>query len=58
MYLRRKKVLGYHKETFLNFINFVQKILLDKYRPEEIQQELLETKIVAEKEWLLEQLKK
>lgn len=58
MYLRRKKVLGYHKETFLNFINFVQKILLSKYGAEEIHQELLETKIVAEKEWLLEQLKK
>lgn len=56
-YVRRKKMLGYHRDSSLNFIYFIGKLMQSPVlHPERLQQEILETKVVAEKNWLLEQL--
>ncbi|MEZ4959822.1 MAG: hypothetical protein R2830_08390 [Saprospiraceae bacterium] len=58
IYLKRKKMLGYHKESYINFIFLVGKIMQLKTNETMIslQKEITETKVVAEKEWLLAQL--
>jgi hypothetical protein len=59
-YVNRKKMLGYHKESTLNFIHFTSKLLQGKPNGNFafLQKEIGETKVVAEKEWLLAQLEK
>lgn len=60
-FIRRKKVMGYHRENYMNTVYFTQKLLeanlFDKAVRTELQREIEDTKAVAEKEWLLEQLK-
>ena len=59
-FIRRKKVMGYHRENYLNTVHFTQKLLemnpFDKTQRAELRREIEETKAVAEKEWLLEQI--
>lgn len=59
-FIRRKKLMGYHRENYLNTVYFTQKLLevnlFDKTVRAGLRQEIEETKAVAEKEWLLEQL--
>ncbi|HPI05284.1 MAG TPA: hypothetical protein PLM41_02815 [Saprospiraceae bacterium] len=59
-FIRRKKVMGYHRENYLNTVHFTQKMLeinpFDKTERAELRREIEETKAVAEKEWLLEQI--
>jgi hypothetical protein len=59
-YVNRKKMLGYHKESTLNFIYFTSKLLQGKPNGNfaMLNKEIAETKVVAEKEWLLAQLEK
>lgn len=56
-FIRRKKVMGYHRENYLNTVHFTQKLLeinvLDKEERAVLRREIEETKAVAEKEWLL-----
>lgn len=59
-YIYRKPNLGYHRRLYLNFIKFTRKLLqLEGYSTlqiEQLRQEILETRDVAEKVWLLGQL--
>jgi hypothetical protein len=58
-FIRRKKVMGYHRENYLNTVLFTRKLLetnpLDKSARAALHQEIEATRAVAEKEWLLEQ---
>lgn len=58
-FIRRKKVIGYHRENYLNTVHFTQKLLetnlFDKKERAVLRREIEATKAVAEKEWLLEQ---
>jgi hypothetical protein len=57
IYIQRKKMPGSHHESHLNFIHFLGKLM---YKPlavtEKLRSDITETKIVAEKEWLLAQI--
>lgn len=59
-FIRRKKVMGYHRENYLNTVNFTQKLLetnlYDKEERAVLRREIEETKAVAEKEWLLKMM--
>lgn len=59
-FLRRKKELGYHRENYLNTVQFAQKLLetnpFDKEARALLRQEIEEAKNVGEKEWLLGQV--
>lgn len=60
IFLRRKKIMGYHKENYSNLIRFTKKIL--ELQPYDIKsrnllrQEIEDMRSVAEKAWLREQL--
>jgi hypothetical protein len=60
VFIRRKKVMGYHQTNYLNMIHFMKKMLeLNIYDRREVvllKEELQQTKSVAEKNWLLKQL--
>ena len=56
-YVKRKKMLGYHRDSSLNFIQFTNKLLHESNgRKEKLAEEIRNTQIVAEKKWLLEQM--
>ena len=61
-YIRRKKIIGYHKTNYLNIINYTRKILTVKpFEQEEINQLLQnieEEEVLTERSWLLERLRK
>ncbi|MBL7802492.1 MAG: hypothetical protein JNL02_02065 [Saprospiraceae bacterium] len=56
-FIRRKKMLGYHRTNYLNTVLFAQKMLelnrYDKNAVAALRREVEETAAVAEKEWLL-----
>jgi hypothetical protein len=60
-FIRRKKVIGYHKSNFLNNIKFMQKILklnfYDKTAYLQLMEEIKMAPILSEKEWMLVQIK-
>ena len=60
-YIYRRKELGYHRELYLNFIKFTRRLLqLEGYNKAQIKnlrEQVLNTKNVAEKDWLLERIK-
>ena len=60
-YIRRLKDHGYHRENYLNLIRFVKKLMTidrgDKKALITIQSEIEKTERIAEKEWLLSQVK-
>lgn len=57
-YIRRKKVIGYQRENYLNLVYFVRKMLeinpLDKKQKQQLRETIRQTRPLAEKEWLLE----
>lgn len=59
-YLYRKKVMGYHRENYMNTIRFTLKLLeikpYDQAARAALKQAIEQTGAVAEKEWLLAQL--
>lgn len=59
-FIRRKKVIGYHRENFQNFISLLRKIVdipkFDKEKRAGLKKEILEVKAVVERKWLAEQL--
>ena len=60
VYLHRQKDIGYQKEMYSNFFKFLEKVLKLNNSHEEKQKlhdEISETKLVAEKDWLLQQAK-
>ena len=60
-FIRRKKIMGYHRDNYLNLMQFVHKIIstphMDKSERAILRQTIFSAKPLAEKEWLLNQLK-
>lgn len=59
-FIYRKKVIGYHRENYLNFLRFLPKVIevirMDQNGKEKLRQEIKSTKAIAERDWLLQQL--
>jgi hypothetical protein len=60
IYIRRKKVLGYHKDNYLAFVKFVRKLLSINPKhaaeKEKLRQEIKAAPILTERDWLLGEL--
>jgi len=61
-YMRRKKVIGYHKANYKNIIRYTKKLLkvnpFNKTAIAKIQEEVKDVNPLTEQEWLLRQLNK
>ncbi|NUO03453.1 MAG: hypothetical protein HUU01_22805, partial [Saprospiraceae bacterium] len=59
-YIRRQKDLGYHGENYLNLIRLTRKLLQtpvgEKLTRKKLTTEIVATKALAEREWLLEKI--
>ena len=59
-FIRRKKVMGYHKENYLNIVQFTKKLLTtnldDSLEKEKLKNRIEKEEVLTEKKWLLEQL--
>lgn len=59
-FLQRKKGLGYHRENYLNTLQFTRRLIslnpYDKKEKEALKMEIEGTKALGEKEWFLGQL--
>lgn len=59
-YIYRKKILGYHREIYLNFLQFLRKVLtVNPYDKEAIlalQEAIRQKKSLTERDWLILQL--
>ena len=59
-FLRRKKIMGYHKENYTNLLKFTQKLLeippFDTEGKRLLRQEIKNRGAIAERSWLLDQL--
>lgn len=57
-YIRRKKVIGYHKKNYQNIVRFTEKLLkinmLDKKEMEKLRASISQEEVLTEKEWLLD----
>ena len=62
VYLKRKKVIGYHKDVFQNMLKYTQKLVrinpFDKDKRVALRQEIEEASPLTERPWLLEQIDK
>jgi len=60
VFIHRKKMINYHRQNYQNLVYFSQKLLeINPYIPEEkktLYKEVMDSKQLAEKKWLLEQL--
>ena len=60
IYLRRQKLLGYHRDIYLGFLKIMRKLLKinrnDRVVLAKIKEEIITTPAIAEREWLLRQL--
>lgn len=60
IYLRRQKILGYHRNVYASFVKIMRKLLkiniLNKKNVEQLRQEITATTALAEREWLLLQV--
>ena len=60
IYLRRKKVLGYHRDNYLAIVRFLRKLLQhvphDRDKTQLLRQEIVQAPVLTEREWLLRQL--
>ncbi|MEZ4924675.1 MAG: hypothetical protein R3A50_00250 [Saprospiraceae bacterium] len=59
-FIRRKKIMGYHRDNYLNLVQFVNRLLEvapgDKSTRQSLRSKIEASKPLAEKEWLLEQV--
>ena len=61
-YIRRKKVMGYHKSNFMNITKLTKKLIkVNPYSPQQLttlKSEITETNPIttSDKEWLLEKI--
>lgn len=59
-FIRRKKIMGYHRDNYLNLLHFVRKLvdinILDKKERQKLRSMIEQAKPLAEKEWLLDQV--
>lgn len=60
VYISRKKDIGYHKENYTNIISFFKKMVkINQYEKEalfDLKSQITTTKILTEREWLLNQI--
>lgn len=60
IYLRRKKVIGYHRTNYKNIIAYTKKLMTvnpyDEVEKNRLHQQLTEEEILSERMWLLQQL--
>ena len=60
IYLRRKKVLGYHKDNYTAIVRYMRKLLTlspgDAVEKEKLRRDLEQAPILTEREWLLKRL--
>jgi hypothetical protein len=61
-FLRRKDIIGYHKENYKNLIRFTQKLLevkpFDAKNKDALRRDITQTKSLAERTWLMNALSK
>lgn len=61
IYIRRKKVLGYHRDNYLAFVKFTRKLLTVKMTSAaeraKLRSEIESTPLLSEREWLLSELR-
>lgn len=59
-FIRRKEVIGYHKENFLNIISFTKRLLkvnfYDQTEIQKLKKAIEQSTVNSEKKWLLEQV--
>ncbi|MCB0706264.1 MAG: hypothetical protein KDC34_13180 [Saprospiraceae bacterium] len=59
-FVRRNKVIGYHKKNYLNIVRYATKLIntnkFDREARNKLREEILAEEILTEKNWLLEQL--
>lgn len=59
-FIRRKKVIGYHKENYLNIVYYTKKLLTVNFysskERQELRQRISQEEILTERDWLLEQV--
>jgi hypothetical protein len=57
-YIRRKRVIGYHRANYLNIVRYAEKLLklnnADKKAVAALKRELIREEILTERDWLLE----
>jgi len=60
IFVLRKKGLGYHKQNYLNMIRFTKHLVFinnyDTSKLEKLKLKIIDTKVVAEKKWLLQKV--
>lgn len=60
IYMRRKKVLGYHKENYTNIVRLVQRLIAlppgERAAKQDLKQEIESCKVLSEKGWLLKKI--
>ncbi len=60
IYLHRQNDIGYHKESYINFFRTLEKFLKSDLHviavKDKLRQEITETQMIVEREWLLEKL--
>ena len=60
IYLHRQKELGYQKEAYANFFRIMERLLKIDFKStnskEQLRQEITETELLAERDWLLSKL--
>ncbi len=56
-YVRRKRVIGYHRTNYLNIVRYAEKLLkinfLDEKSVEKLRSEIVAEEVLTEREWLL-----
>lgn len=61
IFIRRKRVIGYHKKNYLNIVYYTQKLLnvnpYDKAAIQALKEQLQAEEVLTDRKWLLEQLK-
>ena len=59
-FIRRKRIIGYHKDNYSNFLKYAQKLIsinhYDSDDKNELRQAIETTEPIMEKEWLLAQI--
>ncbi len=60
IFIRRKKIIGYHQENYRNIISFTRRLIelnpFDKDAKKQFRTELEASKVLSEKDWILAQL--
>lgn len=60
IYLRRKKILGYHRENYINMTGLMRKLArlntYDEKAVASLREKIEQTPVLTERQWLLEQL--